>query len=176
MTNSDSKTTSGQHGLSEQQLKAASMLASGHSEQEVADVTGVAKRTLQRWKKRHDFQLVVEEYRQSVADTIKEETTKLIVDEIRECRDRYRQASKSLYDTSQLYLDKLKQKVELLDIEGIPDSKLGQTLKQIADSMLIAMQLNREFLGIDEIADKLYEIQPISQNGSAEISTLQSRN
>lgn len=41
--------------LSPQQIKAAELLAKGHSQQEVGDAVGVSRRTILRWLKQEDF-------------------------------------------------------------------------------------------------------------------------
>ncbi len=42
-------------GLSPPQIRAAELLAKGHSQQEVADAVGVSRRTISRWLKQEDF-------------------------------------------------------------------------------------------------------------------------
>jgi transposase len=62
--------------LSSEQLKAVQLFIDGASEQEVSDACGCSRSTVQRWKRKPEFQLAIENGKQQVEVLFKEEIKK----------------------------------------------------------------------------------------------------
>ncbi len=159
------------------QLQAAELLACGLSEVEIAKACGKSRSWVQGLKRREDFQQAVEAAKQRLGQVIVQETKKAIVTDLEQFRNRFSNAANLLYDAATKYLEKVNQKVDELKTEDISASRLPQALKSGADVLVIALEINKAALGLDELMKEVDDIQKLNQtsinptNGHKSIGT-----
>ncbi len=149
--------------LNSLQLQAAELIARGVGESEVANVCGKSRSWVQGLKRREDFQQAVESSKQRVTEVIVEETKKAIINDLEQFRNRFNDAATLLYDVAIKYLNKVNQRVDELKIEEISPSRLSQCLKSGADTLVIALEINKAALGLDELMKEVDDIQKLNQ-------------
>lgn len=163
--------------LNSLQLQAVELIVRGVGEVEIANLCGKSRSWVQGLKRRKEFQQAVEAAKQRVTQVIVEETKKAIVSDLEQFRTRFNDAATLLYDAATKYLNKVNKKIDELQTEEISPSRLSQSLKSGADVLVIALEVNKAALGLDELINEIDGIQKLSQtslnsaNGYKPIST-----
>lgn len=154
-----------QKPLNSRQLEAAELIARGASEGEVIALCGKSRSWIQALKRREDFQAAVEAAISKAQEVIAEQTKEAITSDLEQFRNQFKEAANLLYNSSTTYLKKIQQRVELLDTEEISASRLAQSLKHGADSLVVALEVGKAALGIDELSEQIDELAKISRKG-----------
>lgn len=160
--------------LNSLQLEAAELLARGKGEVEVANACGKSRSWVQGLKRRDDFQLAVEAARNRASQAIADESRKAIVNDLAQFRVRFATASDLLYESATKYLEKINQRIDELCIDEISPMRLSQALKSGADVLVVALEVHKAALGLDEVIQEVDEIKKISQSSFNSISGYQS--
>lgn len=151
--------------LNSLQLQASELIARGIGEAEIANVCGKSRSWVQALKRREDFQQAVEIAKQRVNDLIVQETKKAIVSDLEQFRNRFNDAATLLYDAATKYLEKVTKKIDELEVQEISTSRLSQSLKSGADTLVIALEINKAALGLDELMKQIDDIQKLNPTG-----------
>lgn len=151
--------------LNSLQLQAVELIARGIGEAEIANLCGKSRSWVQGLKRREDFQQAVEVAKQRINEVIVEETKKAIVNDLEQFRTRFNDAATLLYGATTKYLEKVNLKIDEIKIEEISPSRLPHFLKSGADTLLIALEVNKAALGLDEVMKEINDIQKLSQTG-----------
>jgi hypothetical protein len=152
--------------LNSLQLQAAELIASGASESEVAAVCRKSRSWVQTLKRREDFQVAVTNAKERAKQIIESHSEKSLTQDLETFRKRFAQAADLLYESAALYLEKMKERIELDDAIDLPPSRIAQSLKLGAESLNLALDLGQKALGLDEIIDTIHDFKEISPNGS----------
>ncbi len=149
--------------LNSLQLQAAELVARGATESEIASICGKSRSWVQALKRRADFLAAVDDALHKAKEIITEQTERVIISDLEQFRIQFRHAANLLYASSTAYLEKLKQRIDTLNIEEISTLRLAQSLKGGADSMLIALQVGQAALGIEDLARSVDELEKIGE-------------
>jgi hypothetical protein len=129
--------------LTEQELLLCAAFARGANEQELMDLSGKSRTTIQRLKRRQEFLDKADEIRQGVASKVTETAILKGTETVAEYLDKVSESSSLLYEISLVFLDKCQKKLEQLDIDEIAPSRLPSSIKSVSDVMNMALTLNR---------------------------------
>lgn len=151
--------------LNAEQLKAAEMLARGACETDVATACGKSRSWVQKLKKRDDFHQAIADFQEAVREGVRQHAKDNVIEELENFQSRLQIAGRLLYDTSLLFVEKIKARIESLDSEEISPTRIGQNLKQGSDTLLDALEIGKSVLGLDELSQQLNDITKISSNG-----------
>lgn len=151
--------------LNSLQLQAAELIARGASEHEVIALCGKSRSWIQALKRREDFQAAVQAAIGKAQEAITEQTKEAITSDLEQFRNQFKEAANLLYNSATTYLKKLQQRIESLDTEEISASRLAQSLKHGADSLVVALEVGKAALGIDELSEQVDELAKISHKG-----------
>lgn len=154
------------------QIKAAQMLASGLPETEVAKACGRSRSWVQQIKRKPDFQELVKELETQRKVITKEEIKEEIKNarteaqpELLEFRQQLVAANRVIFGTGAILLKKIREKAEILEIEDIPASKICHSLKNVAESINLSLEIGKVAVGIDSIMEEINELKEPSLKG-----------
>ncbi len=152
--------------LNSLQLQAAELIARGASEGEVVAACGKSRSWVQALKRREDFQKAVADAKERAKQVIETHSEKSLTQDLETFRKRFVQAADLLYESATLYLEKMKERIDLDDVTDLPPSRIAQSLKLGAESLNLALELGQKALGLDEIINTIHDFKEISPNGS----------
>ena len=147
--------------LNSLQLQAAELVARGASENEIASICGKSRSWVQALKRRTDFQSAVNESVSKAGEVIREQTKEIIISDLERFQAQFRDAANLLYDTATAYLEKIKERVDTLNAEEISTNRLGQSLKNGGDSLMLALEVGKASLGIDQLLEDIDDLKKI---------------
>lgn len=144
-------------------IKAAELIARGTGEADVASSCGKSRSWVQALKRREEFQQAVEDAKDRAIEVIAREAEKAIASDLDQFRERFNAAANLLYSSATKYLEKLHEKIENLSQDDISPSRLSQSLKNGADTLVLSLEIQKAALGIDELLTEVDDIKKISQ-------------
>jgi predicted transcriptional regulator len=148
--------------LTEQQKKAADLIAAGVSQGKTGDTVGVSRVTVNQWCKSEDFKAEVERRRQKnneahdrKMDALQEAETEEFYKTIKEYREYRIQIYRNKLARGMKGLKKTAERFDDLPDEAIAPGNIAQLLKTFDDMVENAMSGWAELIGIDELLKRL---------------------
>jgi hypothetical protein len=143
-------------GLTEQELLLCAAYAKGATEQELMDLSGKSRATIQRLKRRQDFIDKANEIREGTNSKVTETVILRGTEKISEYLDKVTESSNLLHQISLNFLDKCQRRLEAMDVEDIAPARLPSAVKSMADVTSLALTMTKTLPNIKyslELAD-----------------------
>lgn len=130
-------------GLTEQELLLCAAYAKGATEQEMMDLSGKSRATIQRLKRRQDFIDKANEIREGTNSKVTETVILRGTEKISEYLDKVTESSNLLHQISLNFLDKCQRRLEAMDVEDIAPARLPSAVKSMADVTSLALTMTK---------------------------------
>ncbi|NEQ65537.1 MAG: helix-turn-helix domain-containing protein [Symploca sp. SIO2D2] len=143
--------------------KAAHLIADGATEHQVATLVGRSRSWVQQIKRRDDFQEMVQKLMIEKTQALNQVALDATLEDLESFRERLNQSANLLYTTATVYLEKIQKRIMILEAEDISPQKLGQSLKQGAEALGLALEMSKSATGLDEVLGLVDEIQHFEQ-------------